>query len=697
MRHSSNFIDSIYTGLFFLVSLLVITSCSSPSELSDETNNNPFFTKLNEPIDYANATADDLETYAIVTMENVIAQIEAVKSDAPLKFDDIFISLDDAYNKLSKASSNCHTLYWVSPDSLTRVMGLKQYEVIDSLWNQLASDKMLFVKIVAYSETEEYKGLIPHRKKLVDDMISDFKHSGINLESEKLEAYKTLNAEITELTSKYSINMNTSDQMVILNEAEADGLPDNFKNTYRVGEGKYEIPAIPATSSPVMSNAKSEAVRKAYLTAYYNRGVPENLEILDQLIQKRYEISQIMGYNSYADYNLVPKMAGKSETVWNFINDLIDKSKDKAIKDLLKLKEYRNEITNTSSKAELNPWDIGFYKNQLLKNKYQVDHEKIREYLPMESCLEGMLSIYQQLLGYEFRKVENPSVWHEDVTMYEVYEGNTLRGIFYLDLYPRPNKESWFYGVGLKSGRLTNDGYEVPVKMLLGNFSRPTDDLPSLISFGELETLFHEFGHIMDGISYQGEFVSQADSKRDFVESMSQIFENWIWDYGVLSSLSSHYQTGEKLPKETFDNMLAVKNITSGLSAIGSLRYCTYDMNLYDKYDPSNPISTDDLWKQIDKKIGVQDSYIEGTHPQASWIHINTHPVYMYGYLWSEVFAQDMFTEFKKNGLLDQETGIRYRNIILANGSQREVLEAVEEFLGRPSNNEAYIKSLGLE
>ena len=177
---------------------------------------------------------------------------------------------------------------------------------------------------------------------------------------------------------------------------------------------------------------------------------------------------------------------------------------------------------------------------------------------------------------------------------------------------------------------------------------------------------------------------------------MSQIFENWIWDNETLSSFAKHYQTGEVLPKETFDNMLAARNLSSGLSIQGSMRACMYDMMLYDKYDPENPMPTDEIWKELDKQFAMP-RYIEGTHPQASWIHINTHPVYMYGYTWSKVYAQDMFTEFEKNGLKDTETGKRYRELILANGTQRDIDEAVEEFLGRPMNNEAYIKSLGLE
>ena len=201
----------------------------------------------------------------------------------------------------------------------------------------------------------------------------------------------------------------------------------------------------------------------------------------------------------------------------------------------------------------------------------------------------------------------------------------------------------------------------------------------------------------MNAMAYEGEYSMQSETKSDFGEAMSQIFENWIWDYDILSSFAKHYKTGEVLPRALFDNMVNAKNVSSGLSAQGSLRSCIYDMNLYDKYNPESPFDTDQLWRDIDTQMGVMNFFVEGTHQQASWIHINTHPTYYYGYLWSEVYAQDMYTVFEKNGLRDQETGVRYRKLILANGNQRAIDEAVEEFLGRPMDNKAYIKSLGLE
>ncbi len=682
---------------YITLSLCFLLAGKNSLTAADNTVKNPLITELNVPIDYAKARAEDVEAYVNYTISEVTSGITTIHSQQVETFENVFGAVEDLNTKISIAYNNCHMLYWVSPDSLVRVKGLEGFQLLDSISTLIFTDKVIYQKMLRFKSSDAYKVLKANKKILADDMIQNFERTGVNLNDAQLEVYKTLDKEISQLSSAYSENMNTSRDILSLDEEGAKGLPDAFKETYKVAPGKFEIPIINATNEPVMANAVSEATRKAYFIKFNNRAADKNLSILDSLVKKRDQLAKLMGYPTYATFNLVPKMAKNPQTVWKFINDLVSLSKEKAKQDVKQLEAEKKKEVKKKKNAKLQPWDVAYYKNQILKKEYQVNKEALRAYFPMQECLKGMFEIYQQLLGLEFKKVSNPSVWHEEVELYEVFESGKLKGRFYLDLFPRPNKETWFYGVPLTQGKETPDGYEVPVSMLLGNFTRPTKSQPSLLSQRELNTLFHEFGHIVNEMAYHGEFSSQANSKSDFVESMSQLFENWIWDYDILSSFAKHYQTGEVLPKATFDKLLKAKNLSSGLNLIGSLRNCMYDMNLYDRYNPSKPLNTDKLWQNVDKQLGVIKSYVPGTHKQAAWIHINTHPVYMYGYLWSEVYAQDMFTLFKQNGLRDTKTGVRYRELILANGRQRDILEAVQEFLGRPSDNKAYIKSLGLE
>ena len=673
----------------------LLTACNMNDEMKQNLPENPFFTRLNQPVPYAGVTHEDIVEYAEITLENAKRELEKIRKEPAPAFENIFVRFDQVYNEINKASNNCFMLYWVSPDSLSREAGLAGYQKLDALNTSMIADSAIYSQMLKFTGSTGYEGLKGPRKALADDLMQWFEHAGAKLDPASLKRFKTLKAEINELSSSYSTNMNNANDVLELDEQGAAGLPDNFKQSHRVGEGRYEIPVIPATRQPVLNNATMEETRKAFYEKYQNRAYRENLPLLDSLVKKRYELARIMNFDSYAQYTLTLKMAGKPERVWEFLNDLVHLTAEKAQKDHGLLISRRNQELGTGSGDPVAPWDLGYYRNQILKSKYKVDQELIREYFPMDQTLDGMFAIFEKLLGVEIIQVENPSVWHEEVVLFEVHEKGALKGRFYLDLYPRPGKESWFYGVGLTAGRLTQQGYEVPECLLLANFTRPTENLPSLVSHSELNTLFHEFGHIMDAMSYDGEFALQAQAKEDFVESMAQIFENWTWEYDVLRTFARHYETGEVLPKELFENMLNAKNITSGLDAQRSLRNCLYDMMLYDSYDPSDPMPTDEIWRVLDDQMALP-MYVEGTHPQGSWIHINTHPTYYYGYLWAEVYAQDMFTLFEKNGLTDTETGIRYRQLILANGTQHDMEEAVEEFLGRPSNNKAYIKSLGL-
>jgi Zn-dependent oligopeptidase len=654
---------------------------------------NPFMTALNEPVAYGEVTAEHVTEYADSILQRAEEQLAAIKAVTDPTFDNVIVPVDDISGELQKCMSNSWMLYWVSPDEATRNAGIAAYQKLEPFGISLYSDKALFELVKSVADAG---GLPPVEEKLVADLILGMQQTGVDLSPEDQETFKALNQEITDLTSQYSTNMNTHGLELELDAEGALGIPEGVLSRYETGDGTYAIPVISANSGPVTRNARSEETRKSFVTLYANRAADTNLDLLDQLVARRHELARLMNFDTYADYTLSVKMAESPDNVWDFLNGLVEATSGKAVKDLDRLKAFRSEANGTSMAEPLQPWNFSFFHNELLKTEYGVDPEEVRKYLPTDRVLTGMMEIYQQLLGLEFRPVADPSVWHESVEMYEVFENGTLVGRFYLDLYPRPNKESHFYGVPLTSGNQQADGYEIPVAMLLGNFTPPSEDLPSLVTHGELRTLFHEFGHIAASMSFTGKYASQNGSMPDFGEAMSQIFENWIWDYDILKTFAMHYETGEVLPEETFQSMLDAKNVISGLSAQGGLLRSMYDMVLYNQYDPDNPTPTDQIWRDLGEQF-VYSSTIEGTHPQAAWIHINTHPTYYYGYLWSRVYAQDMFTQFEENGLLDAETGIRYRKLILANGTQRPILEAVEEFVGRAPSNEAYIRSLGLE
>ena len=680
-----------------LLATIILAGCGADtpdtSAPAAEAPANPFLVGLNVPVAYGDVTAERVTEYADTVLQRSQEQLAAIKAVTEPTFDSVIVPFDGLSGELSKCMSNSWMLSWVSPDKATREAGLADYQELEAWSLGLYSDKSLYEQLQAVATAG---GLPPIEEKLVADLVLQMQQTGVDLSPEDQERFKALNQEITDLTSQYSTNMNTHGLVLNLDAEGAAGIPETLTSRYATDDGTFAIPVIAANRGPVVNNASSEETRKSFTLMYANRAADQNLAILDQLVAKRHELAQLMGFDSYADYTLSVKMAETPENVWDFLNELTEATGDKAVRDLDRLKAFRNKHSGISNAEPLSPWNLGYFHNELLKTEYGVDPEEVRKYLPLQPVLTGMMDIYQQLLGLEFRPVDNPSVWHESVEFYEVYEDGKLIGRFYLDLFPRPNKESHFYGVPLTRGNQRPEGYEMPVAMLLGNFTPGGDELPSLVTHSELRTLFHEFGHIAASMAFNGKYAVQNGSLPDFAEAMSQIFENWIWDYDILKTFAMHYDTGEVLPAETFRNMLAAKNLISGISAQGGVRASMYDMELYNRYDPDNPTPTDQIWRNLVGKFAYS-GYIEGTHPQAAWIHINTHPTYYYGYLWSRVYAQDMFTQFEENGLLDTETGKRYLRVVLGNGTQRPILDVVEEFLGRAPNNEAYIRSLGLE
>jgi thimet oligopeptidase len=389
-------------------------------------------------------------------------------------------------------------------------------------------------------------------------------------------------------------------------------------------------------------------------------------------------------------------MAKDPETVWNFEQDLAKSVRPKADQDFQEMMAVYNS-KKIDPEGSMQHWQNTYIENILLEEKYQVDDEKIKEYFPMDAALGGLFQITQTLFGVTYKEIENPSVWHGDVRQFEVYDGTKLIGRFYLDFYPRDNKYKHAACFGMIKGKETPWGYQIPNATLVCNFPPATEDRPSLMPHDQVKTLFHEFGHVLHQMLTTASLSSQSGTSvaRDFVEAPSQIFENWIWDYPSLALFAKHYETGEVLPKELFDKMIAAKNVGSGISTERQILYGSLDMTLHDKFDPKGSESVDDVVRSLMTEL-THYPFVEGTHFQTSFGHLNGYGASYYGYMWSKVYAEDMFSEFEKNGVLDSATGMRYRNIILAKGSSEEPMDLVKEFLGREPNNEAFMKSLGL-
>lgn len=692
-------------NLWVLVLIAILfVSCNSRENQQTSGNkptskipDNPLFNIFNNPIDYASLTDQDirLATESIqVFTNNTLKNIISVK-DEEKTFENTMGAFDQLYGDYASIAYSVYLMAYTHPDSLLRNTALESNTILGKFGNDIALNENLYKAIKSYSMSDEAKNLNGHRAKFLTETVARFERNGFALSKEGRDQLKTINNELSTIGDLFSKNIAAYNDFLIVNEAGMDGLPEDYKEARKQNDKTYKVDLSYPSYVPFMKYAHSDKVRKELYIKFMNRAVPENLDVLQQLIQKRLEMANLLGYDTYAAYALEDKMAKNPSTVWEFINNLILDLRAKTKMDTQEILEIKKEHGGDSEL--INAWESSYYTNILLKEKYQVDNEIVKQYFALDDVIDGLFSITQTLFELQFKEVKKPSVWHEEVRMFEVYQDNKLKGIFYLDLFPRANKYTHAACFGIKHGMKTNKGYQIPMASLVCNFPKGTADKPALMSHREVEIFFHEFGHVLHELVTTAELFSQSGTNvaQDFVEAPSQIFENWVWNYNAVKRFAKHYKTREVMPEELFNKMLASKNVGSGINATTQLFLGTLDFTLYDKYMPNGKENTTHVLRALHNKI-MPFPYVEGTHFQASFGHLYDYGSSYYGYLWSLVYAQDMYSIFEKNGVLDKTTGLRYRDIIMARGDTENALNLVEEFLGREPNNNAFLKELGL-
>jgi thimet oligopeptidase len=427
------------------------------------------------------------------------------------------------------------------------------------------------------------------------------------------------------------------------------------------------------------------------------KGGAENIELLKEMVRLRDENAQLLGYTTHGAFRLEVKMAKNTQTAFAFMHDLMDSIQEALVFEADELRELKHTIAPTEGE-DVYFYDTAFLSSELKKQKFAVDEQRIREYFPLETVKGGMFEVYQKLLSVQFEKVTDYPVWHGDVEVYAVREvDGSIISYFMLDLYPREGKYGHAAAFNIITGYqdgCESENYIVPVACMVANFPKPHESNPSLMGHSEVETLFHEFGHIMHEVLTKARFRSQAGfaTAWDFVEAPSQMLENWAWNKEVLKIISKHYLTGESLPDTVLNNMLRAKNHMIAHFTMRQMVLALYDMQLHTRGIEGK--LNEEYASLVARYIGIE--LPEQQLFLAGFGHLREYDAGYYGYMWSLVYAADMFTRFEKEGVLNAETGREYRKWILEKGSSQEEMSLVEGFLGRPVSNEAFLKEMGL-
>ena len=591
----------------------------------------------------------------------------------------------------------------VSTDSVERERGRQAEADLSNWFDELYKNRGIYEVLLSFEpKIDELEGVDRH---YLEVLLRDYRRGGMGLDEAARERLLAIDRELTDLGIAFRQAIDEDETTAFLSPEESKGVPKRFLDSLPQSAGMYQVTLKGAAPSYFFGYCEVPETRRKLSLLYGLRGGSGNVERLERMLHLRAEKARILGYSSFAAYQTETRMAENPANVIAFYDDLRPRLRKKALADLAEFTAAKREHTGDPD-AELYAWDFSFYRNWLMRERYAVDTEKLREYFPMAAVIDGMFGVYQDLFGIRFteiteeaREAGTPLLWHEDVRLFQVHDqaSGRLLGEFYLDLHPRPGKYSHAANFPLRPRKRWLDGsLTLPRVALVCNFTKPTATEPSLMSPREVQTLFHEFGHCLHSILTEVDYYEFSGSHvaRDFVEAPSQMLENWVWNADVLGRFARHYETGEPLPKEILDGMVAAKNLGSGLATEAQVYLGLMDFTFHS--DPTGDVDTNAVRERIYGETRVFP-VVKNLHNQSSFGHLVGYAAGYYGYLWSKVYAADMFSRFSREGIMNPETAADYRHKVLARGGTVPELELVTDFLGRKPNSEAFLRSLGLD
>lgn len=539
--------------------------------------------------------------------------------------------------------------------------------------------------------------------KLYEDVVREYRRMGFDLSKEQQDHYKRNLKRLAELGSEFDKNLNNARAAMNVSERDLAGVPSEvIARLERVqtpdGE-KLTVTTDYTDYIPVMKYCRNASLRRELVILSECRAGTRNLDILAEMVALRAENASLLGYETHADYVTEESMAKTGETAMAFLSELRMRITPRFEQERRMLREAKHREIGTDEPLAYE--DFRYYMECVTKQKSGIDHIELQQYFPMEGVLAGMMDVYQELLGVRFQNRNVEGLWHSDVRFYDVSdtEGRYI-GSFMLDLHPRDGKYTHACMSSISKGRYEDaerTEFIAPLIVMLCNFTKPTKTSPSLLTHNEVETLFHEFGHVMHGVLTEAPYIHQSGTSvaQDFVEAPSQMLEYWTWNADTLKRISGHWKTGVELPDALIGQLIASRHVTDGLHYIRQLALGLLDMALHMRPHPVSLTAEDidRLWKDIwDEATGIP--VIEGTHFPATFGHLNGYDAAYYGYAWSEVFAADMASRFRETGMMDRALGRRYRTEILAPGSSRDESDSLRAFLGREPSQEAFFEEL---
>lgn len=641
--------------------------------------------------------------------------IEQVLKQENYTWENFIVPLDEADDKLSRLWSPVSHMHSVVNSEALREAYDECLPLISEYSTFVGQHQRLYLATKAIAEGAEFTQLSAAQQKAINNNLRDFKLSGIALSDEKQKRYGEIAARLSELAAKFGNNVMDATlawHKHITDETELAGLPDSAialaKHTAESKELDGWVFTLDFPSYlPVMTHADNRELRKETYIAFStkasdqgpNAGEFDNTEIMAEELALRHELAQLLDFETFADKSLATKMAESPQQVFDFLNDLAAKSKPQAQAELAELTAYANEKHGIS---QLEAWDYTYYSEKLKQEKYAISDEILRPYFPEDKVLNGLFETVNRLFGINVKEVQGVDTWHKDVRFFEIFDNSgEKRGSFYLDLYAREHKRggAWMDDCIGRKVRANGD-VQLPVAYLVCNFNKPVGDKPALFTHYEVTTLFHEFGHGIHHMLTQVDVgaVSGINGVAwDAVELPSQFLENWCYEEDALAFISGHYESGEPLPKDLLEKLLAAKNYQSAMMMIRQLEFSLFDFHIHADFDPAKGDEIQTILNKVREQVSVVKAP-EFNRFQHGFSHIfaGGYSAGYYSYKWAEVLSADAFSRFEEEGIFNAETGQSFLNNVLEMGGSKEPMELFVAFRGREPSVDALLRHSGI-
>lgn len=663
---------------------LAIVGCNSatkqPLDLAGPSSSEPLlnvtWTHFEEPM----AQAYQVECKAIY--EQSIAQFRDIENKPRFSTAlELLNSLNELDLTLDSAMGKGSLYQNVHPNEQVRDAASTCEQNFVGLFAELGLSKAIFKHL----EQMDQSALDVDSKRFAQDMIKGFQRSGVNLPDNKRQELKDLIEKINKTGQDFSKNIRDDVKTVYVDSVdELKGLPQDYIDNHPVNaDGKIAITTNYPDYVPVMQYAENDALRKKLYLASRNRGYPDNEDVLMSLLEQRYQLAKLLGYRDYAQYVTEEMMIKTPENAAEFIEKVSVLAKPQSTNEYEELLSRLQKI-NPQATA-VGDWQKTYLEDLIKKEKYAVDSQQVREYFNFNNVQDGIFKLTEKLFSVQIKPWAT-EVWDPSVRAYELWDGENLIGKFYLDMHPREGKYNHAAAFGIRDGV---KGVQIPIKALVCNF--PSGD--ASMEHSDVETFLHEFGHLLHGLFAGNQrWLAQSGIKTewDFVEAPSQMLEEWVWNEEFLKTFAIN-AAGETIPDALIKKMNAGRKFGKGMWTRHQMFYASVSLNFYNQA-PIN-MNMDATVAELQNRYS-NFNFVEGTHFQDSFGHLDGYSAIYYTYMWSLVIASDMYTEFEKGGLLNSEIGDKYRRMIMEPGGTKDAADLVENFLGRPYSFDAFADSL---